>query len=355
MRRPSVKHRRGMSLVELLVVVAILGLLAVTVLPNLANTTESRRSREAVRVASTFVSNAKSRAIGRREWSGFMLVAAAPGAAAAVDLFLADVPSPYRGDTADATVTCSGTNTGSSPPSRTATAVVTELGSSLAFVASLNIQPGDQIRFDGRGPLFEILAPPTSAALRFGLPGATEQGATEGLGYSPQNTPWPAADPVRHTFEIVRRPEVSGAPLTLTDGRAIDLRWSGMGSPLSSEYVSFSNASPVFVMFDGTGRLRQVVLPTGRVTVTSAVFLLLGRADRAGQNPAPVAPSDDSGGANFQYGDSHWIVIDPTSGVAKVAECVPSPVPLGTSAAEINEMIVASQRWIRESLVTDGR
>lgn len=341
----SLIRRAGMSLVELLVVVAIFGLLAVTVLPNIANTAESRRSREAARVVSSFVSAAKSRAIGRREWAGFTLVAAAAGSSAAIDMFQSDVPSPYRGDTVNAVVICGGEagHTRSASP----------VGAALDLVERFGIQAGDHIRFGGRAPFFEVAEPPTAAGLSFLLFGHEAGHEPEDLGYVRRNTPWPAIAPTEHSFEIFRRPEVSGSPLTISDGRAIDLRWSGVGPPsvptTSGTYRQFS-ASPVSIMFDGTGRLRQAVLPTQRWVITGAVFLLVGRADRAGQDEAALSPSDDSLGANWQYADSFWVAIDPFSGVAKVAECVPDP-----TGATVYDRVIASQRWIREALVSDGR
>jgi prepilin-type N-terminal cleavage/methylation domain-containing protein len=63
-----------MTLVELLVVITILGLLAVTVLPSLATSAESRRTRETTRMVSSFIAKAQGRAIGRQEWSGLKLM-----------------------------------------------------------------------------------------------------------------------------------------------------------------------------------------------------------------------------------------------------------------------------------------
>jgi type II secretory pathway pseudopilin PulG len=344
-RASGTSRRGGISLVELLVVVAIIGLLAVTVLPNIANNAESRRSREAARVVSSFVSAAKSRAIGRREWAGFTLVAAAAGSSGAIDMFYSDVPPPYRGDTVNAVLTCGG--------GLSHTRSATPVGGALDFVDRVGIQAGDHIRFGGRAPFFEVASPPTAAGLSFRLFGHEAGNAPEDLGYVRRNTPWPAVGPSEHSFEIFRRPEISGSPLTLSDGRAIDLRWSGVGPPrvptTGGTYRQF-NASPVSIMFDGTGRIRQAVLPTQRWVITGAVFLLAGRADRAGQDPATLVAADDSVGANWQYADSFWIAIDPFSGVAKVAESVPNP-----GGATTYERLIASQRWIREAMASDGR
>ena len=71
--KPPSMLRRGASLSELLVVVAIMGTVAVTVLPNVVGTVEARRSREATRTVVSFVGKANARALGRREWSGFVV------------------------------------------------------------------------------------------------------------------------------------------------------------------------------------------------------------------------------------------------------------------------------------------
>jgi prepilin-type N-terminal cleavage/methylation domain-containing protein len=349
---PGTSDRGGVSLVELLVVVAILGLLAVTVLPNIANTADSRRSRGAARMVSSFVSSAKSRAIGRREWAGFTLVAAAAGSSAAIDIFYADVPTLYAGDTTPALLTISG----SSGSTRLASGSNGELATS--GTGGANVRANDLIRFDGRGPWYELSHDATTGTsvqfrMRGDLSGIAKFNAdSEGAGMRRATTPWPPMNtPI--SFEILRRPVLVGSALSLSDGRSIDLRWSGVGPPNVSTTVGTYrqfNASPVSIMFDGTGRLRQAVLPAQRWVITGAVFLLVGRADRAGQDPSALVSADDSVGANWQYADSFWVAIDPFSGVAKVAECVPNP-----GGATTYDQLIASQRWIREALASDGR
>jgi prepilin-type N-terminal cleavage/methylation domain-containing protein len=343
--RPESRHRRcGMSLVELLVVVAILGMLAVTVLPNLSNTAEARRGREAARMVSSFIAKAQSRAIGRREWSGLALRTPGASGYAASDMFLADVPAVYRGDSVDATV------------------VVTDIGSGVLRNASpmpsdalvdlplLGLEAGDLVRFDGRGPMFELIEV-KAGGFSFKFQGY-EGKAIDDLGYTDHNTPWPAVSPVRHTFEMFRKPVPSGSPLSLAGGLVIDLSWSGIGpsqvNGIAGTYQRLCQSGPISTvsfLFDGTGRLRQAVVDSKRIIVTGLMFLLVGRADRAGQDPvATLDPNDDSKGANWQYADSFWVGVDPQSGVAKVAECV-------SGAADV----AASQAYIRQSLLTGGR
>jgi len=351
MRYPLPNRRAGMTLVELLVVITILGLLAVTVLPALATSAESRRTRETTRMVSSFIAKAQGRAIGRQEWSGLKLVATnTTTSVAAIDLFLADVPEAYRGDTTSAALTISGT-----PSSTMATAVPANAGD-ISSIASLGVQAGDPIRFDGRGTPYEISSASSSSVV-FKLRGNLA-GAKEDFGQSAHNTPWPALSG-SHTFEIYRQPQPIGLPLTLAGGRAIDLYWSGFGPPqsngLTGTYLLFANPAlnplptlgqSVSIIFDSTGRLRQLVIgATGatRYTVTGPVFLLIGRADRAGQVYGTLNNNDDSLGANWQYPDSYWIAIDPVTGLVRTAECTPNATT-----------VLESQAWIRQSLLAGG-
>jgi type II secretory pathway pseudopilin PulG len=363
-----------MSLVELLVVVAILGMLAVTVLPNLSNTAEARRSREAARMVSSFIAKAQSRALGNPEWSGFMVVASSSTSFAAVDFALADVPPVYRGDMVPALLTITGSV---SPAVWRATGTQSELVQSGSNGAA--VQEYDLIRFDGRGPWYEIHRR-TDTFVDFRIRGDLTGGAAtadmEMSGMNRSNTPWPPQE-ARLAFEVLRQPVQAGSPLTLPDGRAIDLFWSGYGPPQANSmaaYQQFTQAgSRVSALFDGTGRLRRIFITTPSAmnhrSVTGPVFLLVGRAERATGDvnaPSALVANDDTTGANWQYPDSWWIAIDPMTGVAKSAECTffgeddnrngvldANEDRNGNGALDVD--VIASQRWIRSALLGSGR
>jgi type II secretory pathway pseudopilin PulG len=375
-------RRMGMSLVELLVVVAILGLLAVTVIPSLANTAESRRTREAARTLQSFIAKSHSRAIGRPRWSGF-LMQPIPGSYGCSDVFLADVPEPYRGDTLDASVTISGNDYASRVFTPRSPGMLRSLATR-ETAASV----GDLIRFNGRGPNFDVSSLPSSQTNpRIGarLRGYSAS-ANESLDYHPRNTPWPPAN-APLTFEIFRSPQRAGPPMSLPENRLVDLRWSGFGplatgrnvnmyrrlvptnrlsvdNQLDTNTITYDPsrygddhpaATDVCIAFDGTGRVRQILMGSSRFPVSGPLFLLVGRADRVGQPYETLNAQDDSLGANWQYADSFWIGIDPLTGVARVAECVPDRPPFATTLAQQHQRLIASQNWIRAALSTDGR
>jgi prepilin-type N-terminal cleavage/methylation domain-containing protein len=352
MLKPLPNRRAGMTLVELLVVIAIIGLLAVTVLPNVASTTENRRSREAARVTSSFIAKAQSRAIGRPEWAGVTILPPPTNTAAlfAIDLFQANVPQVYRGESYASTATINSADTGFA---RTLTY------SDVTIPAPRNVQSGDLIRFDGRGPWYELSG--TGAGTRVQFRGSTGiQSATEMVAQTERNTPWPTTS-ATHPFEILRQPVRNGSAFTIPDGRCVDLAWSGHGS---STYTRFLNLVPsvsvpaVTLLFDATGRVRQLFTQSpgampNRVTVTGPVYFLVGRVDRA--NNDPTLPStfdgnDDAKGFNWQYGDSYWIVIDPASGIVKTSECMPVP-----SYANITAGLLRSQQFARSETPTGGK
>jgi hypothetical protein len=353
-------------------------LLIITVAPNLANTAEARRGREAARMVSSFVAKAQSRAIGRTDWSGFMLAATnTTSSFAAIDLFLADVPPAYRGDTVPALLTINTVSVASA----VATGAAGQLTLSGTWSGGAGVQTWDLIRFQGSGSLYEVgSVSPTSIQFRpRSGAGAGNANAIESAGFSAHNTPWPPSG-VPLAFEVLRQPVPAGSPLTLGESRAVDLYWSGIGPPMltvgatvfgAAAYRPLSTTgtaaqaagASTAVMFDGTGRLRQAIVRSGatvrRITITGPLYLLVGRADRVISNPTDLTdpnhpgnfdPANDSTGANWQYSDSWWIAIDPATGVVKTAECTPNP-----SGSTDLERCVSSQAWIRQSLLGDGR
>lgn len=374
---PRSRHRRaGMTLVELLVVVAIIGLLAVTVLPNLSNTAETRRTRETARAVSTWVSKAQSRAIGRTEWAGFWIIPVNTSVpyAAAIDLQLADVPEAYRGEGLQSRALVADPVTSGVNPDKAVPPAwgyrdlgFPAIGGSASFnaaqrkiVAAEYLKPGgnlvkqwsgDLIRFDGTGPWFELLQTHSNGSLAAQFRGL---GSTEGTsGQNPLNTAWPL-EGVPHSYEILRQPVYTGATYTFADGRCIDLFWSGQQTTTgfalfgASGTTPWPTAMPVAILFDATGRVRELFHRGDRVAVEGTIYLLVGRADRAGQALASLNANDDSVGANWQYADSYWIAIDPNSGIAKVAE-------VATGASNTTGDVFGSQAFIRSQITAGGR
>ena len=73
------RERRGITLLELLIVITILVMITATSIPLLLTGVEGRRMREAARLVSSYITLAKSHAIETGRPCGVMLQVSAPG------------------------------------------------------------------------------------------------------------------------------------------------------------------------------------------------------------------------------------------------------------------------------------
>ncbi len=310
-------HRRGMSLVELLVVIAILGLLAVTVLPNLANTGERRKVREAARQVSSFVAGAQSRAIGSREGFGIWIdplgnrVQSEDGLAhiVAIDFFFADVPEPYAGESLGSVVT--------PKPDTPFNSDTLELTFSNTLPQALS-PFSKQISFAGSPTRFRLDWDSSTEG------SAARLGELNELNQTYENTPWPVSPrsgglPYEIFFPATRSAVES---LTLADSVAADLTWTVVGTRASNwpappglppesgtalEIQQF--LGPMQLLYDGSGNLSTAVRAGGRgLPVLEPVYFLI----------APIEAIQD--GTCFTKPGAFWVAMSPQGGIPKVAE-----------------------------------
>lgn len=341
-RAGSRASRGGMTLVELLVVVSILGLLSVTVLPAFSSGESARASRRAAAAVSSLVAQSQAASLGQSSAAGLWIEPLS--GVAAIDLSIARRPEPYRGDTFTAAVSLTQPSNPSDPVPLTFSrggadvALMTTMKTP-AFSAGTPARPlvsnGDLIQIGHGADLFALECDPQPTANGFKARLRLEAGQT------PANTVWPTPSiaggaTTWHSFKIHRKPAPAGSLQSIANGMAIDLAWSGIGperfgpTPLAGDddyppAAGYNAGQSIAMMFDSAGSVTEAYfLATplsgaavdSRVTVRGTVLLLVGRLDRCGL-PYNPAPTEANPGANWQYADSTWIAIDPRSGLAR--------------------------------------
>ncbi len=283
--------RRGLTLIELLIVIGVLVALVAVAAPNLRPAVESRRMREAARQVSTYFSSARSRAIELNRPCGVMIERFAGDPRVGMVLHQVETPPPYAGESLGAV--CSVRLTGYSALNQATVAVqfAPSIGLNLVY-------PGDLIQFNGQGPYFTIT----------GVDGSGGASLTAVLDLSTGLwVPWSNTPSLPMPYKILRQPQKSAAaPLQIPAPVVIDFEASGNELPAYSFAPSGSgDTSPVYVIFGANGGLeRYYVHGAARPGIMPAYFLL-GRRDRV---PAAQA---EGGVANFQDFENFWIGITP--------------------------------------------
>ena len=325
-----------MTLVELLVVVAILGLLSVVVLPNLSNPGDARKAREAARAVSGFIANVQSRAIGTRGGSGLWLeplqnpIADSAGLqhVVVIDLFAAQIPEPYAGEAINSTVKVT--------PNGASAALSFQPNGAFILPPALLASPNLAIRFANSPALFRLSA----------VSGNTAVAATDASrNQTPYSTPWPVADVNGIGYEVfLPATKNPAASLTLGNGMAIDLSWTQLGSlgpPPSTQLIQ-----PSQVLYDSSGRPSSVVRSGGQSEpMVDPVCLLVAPLEMIQENACFTTPG------------AYWVAIDPRGGVSRVAEVVLlSGASLDANNRPANPAaVISSQLYVRQSTFQEGR
>ncbi|GIW95959.1 MAG: hypothetical protein KatS3mg110_4000 [Pirellulaceae bacterium] len=347
--------RRGLTLVELLMVIGVASLLLAAAIPLLRLSLQDRKIREAARQVNAFMARAKARAAELGRPVGVLIRRADPafanGSFYSQQLFLAESPPPYAGDDsfADAQIPSpTDANMDGVPDFGPYSA---QLRSSA--LAMLLVSPGDLIQFEFHQPLYEITA--------LSQPDPSNQPDVVDVVFAPLRPPTPAPPPPptvnrRIPFQIYRSPiqlgaisatgqsviRASGAPLDLPNGVVIDLTVSGMEPTLNQFTAADPNdldtwtpstvpdPTDVVIMFAPDGSVARVYhgvyVPVGGTPVLKTVgrdpsgmiFLLLGRLDQV-QPSDPFARGPDVV-ANLMDTRNFWIAISPQTGRVITAE-----------------------------------
>lgn len=308
--------RRGLTLMELLVVVSILLILAVYTLPRITPSAEARRVREAARQLNVLMSVARNRATEKNRPVGVLLRRHDTLRQAVTTLFLAEVPPPYAGDTLDARLrlTYAGTDTNG----------LLQFSAAVAS-GSLNVgllHVGDTLRLNAQGPWYEIAGPSASADNTI-----TSLPLTLKLDARLNGTPaWISSPSPPLPFQVMRRPVPTMAvPLNLPTTIAVDTWWSGVGVGTDAQAFApqSGDTQPIIVMFSPGGEVESVWCFYGgawrRNKPTETLFFLVGKQERMPATLGGASPAED-GLHNWQDTSNFWVTVNPQTGLVRTME-----------------------------------
>ncbi|MBM4000997.1 MAG: prepilin-type N-terminal cleavage/methylation domain-containing protein [Planctomycetes bacterium] len=365
-------RRRGMTLVELLIVISVSVLLLAVAVPLLRISVQGRKVREASRQLNALITRVKARAAELGRPVGLLLrrgdTAFATGSFYATQLFVAESPIPYAGDEATAFAripapTAPGIPVRMNPPpAATFTSPLYVEALHRPFTARVQgsallpsiVSVGDMIQFDFKGIVYEILEivvpdaanNPDIVDLWFRVPprralpvGVGAPPPMVDVGYQIQRSP------VRlGTFSSTGQTTIrTGAlPVNLPNGIVVDLSVSGM----EPDFNQFTAADPadmntwtpsgtpddtdIVILFEPDGTVQCVyssiyqpgsppVLRLVRTEPTGTIFLLVGRIEQVlpGGDAFARGPEEFS---NLMDADNLWVAIAHRTGKVTTAE-----------------------------------
>ncbi len=376
------RAKRGLTLVELLVVVTILVMLVGVVLPLASPALKGREIREAARQVNAVFAAARMRAVVDGRSAGVALVPSASNSDQCFQLAFAKVPPPYTGDSATWRTGIDNA-TGTTPLTGTTANVLlssqfvgllsfTDLLPTEAFVnpevlkklvepkpvvGMANVFAASfHIRFNYRGPYYQgvrvkdatsdefYLALPTSA-MPPGLVIDTMNNGGMPLGGLP--------------FQIQRSPKRSAAaPVDLPVGAYIDLRASGFaGATLAA-----NSGDAIYIMFAPDGSLDSVQTTGAQPSpALASLFLLIANGKIAGPvdtNGTAVSLTQLDNARAFPnlnaLAGSLWVDVDHRLGRAKTSESLGYATQI-VDAASLSVAIEEARQAARSSPSAGGR
>lgn len=310
---------RGVTLLELLIVMAIMVMVTAAAIPIMLPAVQNRRMREASRLVSSYISGARSRAIETGRPVGVM-VERLNGQPYAMTLSYVEVPPPYAGDTTGATCTFTAAGAGS-----------VTLALSSPIPAGL-IRLNDTLRLNYKPSLYTITGPDTSPA--DGVVDSGSQLTATLISPATGIIPWTTLSP-GVPYQIFRQPvRSSAAPMQLPEGTVIDLASSGYtlnNTPYA--FNSGSSTAPIVlfnpvITFAPNGSVDYVTnnaSPFNLMRAPGPIFLMLGRRElmpdvsKSGNNENLYDPGVTLPALNL-YLSNYWIAIGNTTGTVTVAE-----------------------------------
>ncbi len=331
--------RRGMTLIELLMVISIMTLLMAVAIPMVRPAFQNRRLREATRQVNAFFAGAEARAAEAGRAVG-VWIEASDGGGYATELYLAEVSPPFTGASLGSRVTV---ETNGQLHFWDATGINADPTSQAYLQKLVPTNTRCQIRFDHKGPSYNCLNN-GSAFVITSLPNGVPPG-TEHPGVRP---------PAGLTYEILRSPSKSAvSPLTLPGDTVIDLMVSGIGLGVETNLFATANPnSPVVVMFTPEGQIQLVYVNYVEDLPIGSVYLMIGRRAKvtAPTNPADFANPELS---NVADPTNLWVTVNNRTGAITTDDnAATNWMP---TSATVLERVKGAREFARASNQKGGR
>lgn len=371
------RTRYGMTLVELLMVVAIMTILMAVAIPMIRPAFQDRVLREASRQINAFFAGAKARAaesghpvgvwIERRRSEDNHLYS--------TQLHIAEVSSSFTGAVVGsrATILFPASITIPAPP------VVPEWPHEFDYTnlgelyfwneAGTNIDASTAgylvelvanyeiffIRFDHKGYYY--------GCMRYDMGGVPHFLISVSSGVIPPRTEHvvPPVVPAGLTFEILRSPSKSiVSPLTLPGDTILDMTVSGMGLGQYADAFDYEwipppppdplpPPTPVIVMFTPTGEVGYVYVDNVAKIASGPVYLLVGRRSKITLSASFANPEF----SNLAEPTNLWITINNRTGAVTTEDNAVPPVLAGSPS--FTEYLRAARSFARGSQQKGGR
>lgn len=376
------RRRRGLSLVELLVVVGIVVTLAAITLPSLRELLKDQKITQASRQVQAFFESAKAKAIANGRPVGVLLDRlsyAGPNNnqitnSTCLRLSMVEVLPPYCGDIKGATAVL--TATGGLPGyANVAFLPVTTCPSALSIISS-----GDLISFGDNPLAFMVTGQPQilphngNPHVRLFLANPTDA-KTERV--------WPLVSELNVPFRVFRKPSKSmSGGLDLPKGICVDLTSSGVGPfarNFSPDWIvgdpTWGSVAPadykgIYIVFDANGGVERVykginvggVIAFGSEAPTSTIHLLLGKTDQV-VPPTLLTPFDgnviqagrDLATSNLMDSESMWVSINPFTGSIYSSVVTEPVLPSPASLFDVNFRTRQAREFAIQGLARGGR
>jgi prepilin-type N-terminal cleavage/methylation domain-containing protein len=377
-------QRKGMTLVELLVVVVILVILAASVGPLLGSSTATRGREAASTLAAMATrSNDFARSLkDENKYAGLYLMPLFPRDAtaaqqpesmaweerppvASADIAIAGGQDDYTGDVSGAKTYCVYQNSSISPRQ-----AIFAFDRSTCRALPARLSSFSVLSVANQSSSIRIIANP-GVDLTNAVPSISAQQLTNywfvlATALKADDTFDTLVGTDGKPFSISMPPsQALPAPLKMPGEYVIDTSWCTFGGFIfrpSSATVSagqgrfaglpfYDPYSPLLLLFNSEGKVARFHYtkwdPTTRYPLassfgmSSAVYLLVGKVDRTGL-PYRPSPTDREPGANWQYPDSRWIKIG-TGGEVLIADPVPNAIDVFSSQGYARRGISATR------------